>query len=682
MFADEDIEELTSLAEDLDSVDSSETKYLLGLIVAHPDYFRDLAQRRKLETFARIHDAVVAASKDEFTKDLLGSVPISFYRTPAGIDLLNKAQALGGLVKMNETYRAAHGMFDPAITQQVNLFANQISQLVEGFTLSDVDAVGGEEHSVYLRDIANLLARTTGHTFHEAKWDGQKWTNWNRDIEVYPVRYEEPRSTAEIASLLKRDSKPVRVVAGGHAFNISSSMGGTKQKLVGTLVTLDKHEIGPNLRWRRVSANAAMAKYKVDADQARRVVHASAGIRLRDFGKRMWAEGMALPIAGSTDAQSLGGLIATDLHSTGKRVGFLSPQLLEVAVVTANGDLSVFTKDEQIPRGQTGHWIWTPPGSTATESLSRLPVAGALGVLGIVAEIVLKLDTAYTMFKTERFVPREWAEANLERLLDPATAEEFLTYDHVSFYYAGGGQQPIKTVRLNGWRRTPEPVSPNADELKTIREIFDIVGSGFLPDYLLRLAERQSPRPGAHPVSGADDWIVTLNKRPGVVFQANDAFARKLFFQHDEIEVGIPLPAKPGGGFDYDVARSAIEDTVRLLSKEEFKTIVEIRFTPDQSEAMLGPGTGGPTCYIELASALGESSKPRIAEVYDLFDRLMRDKYKARPHLGKKTSVTHSDMQALYGQVWQDFQVIRRRMDPGDRFIPADNPFLNAIFKD
>ena len=209
VFADEDIEELMSLAEDLDSVDSSETKYLLGLIAAHPEYFRDLAQRRKLETFARTHDAVVAASKDEFTKDLLGAVPVAFYRTPAGIDLLNKAQALSDLVKMNGAHHAAHGMFDPAITQQVNLFANQISQLVDGFTLSDVDAVGGEAHSIYLRDIANLLARTTGHTFHEAKWDGSTWVNWNRDIEVYPVRYEEPRSTAEIASLLKQDSKPV-----------------------------------------------------------------------------------------------------------------------------------------------------------------------------------------------------------------------------------------------------------------------------------------------------------------------------------------------------------------------------------------------------------------------------------------------------------------------------------------
>ena len=269
-------------------------------------------------------------------------------------------------------------------------------------------------------------------------------------------------------------------------------MGGTKQKPIGTLVTLDKHEISPQLRWRRVDAAEAIAKYKVDADQAKRVVHASAGIRLRDFGKMMFAEGMALPVAGSTDAQSLGGLIASDLHSTGKRVGFLSPQLLEITVVTASGELSTFTKNEQIPRGQTGRWSWVPPGFAA-ELLSHLPVAGALGVLGVVAEIVLKLDAAYNMRKTERFVPREWAEANLERLLDPSASEEFLTYDHVSFYYAGGGQQPIKTVRLNGWRRTTEAVSPNADELKTVREIFDIVGSGFLPDYLLRLAQR----PGA-----------------------------------------------------------------------------------------------------------------------------------------------------------------------------------------
>jgi len=38
-------------------------------------------------------------------------------------------------------------------------------------------------------------------------------------------------------------------------------------------------------------------------------------------------------------------------------------------------------------------------------------------------------------------------------------------------------------------------------------------------------------------------------------------------------------------------------------------------------------------------------------------------------------------MEALYGGLWQDFQNMRQRMDPNQRFLPADNPFLNQIFK-
>jgi len=681
-FADVDIEEMMRLAEDLDSVESSESKFLLGLVTDHPDYFRDVAQRRKLETFARTHEAIVASSKNEFTKELLESVPVTFYRTQAGIDFLGKAQALSDAVKANDDFYSQHGAFDAGITQQVNATAAEISSLVDGFTLTDVDAAGGAAHVVFLRDVANLLARTTGHTDHEAKWENGKWSNWNRDIEVYPVRYEQPGTTQEIQTLLQTVPGLARMVAGGHAFNIGSSMGGTKQRPLGTLITLDRHMIGANQRWRRVDAQEAIEKYNVDPDQAKRIVRASAGIRLRDFGKMMWAEGMALPVAGSTDAQSLGGLIASDLHSTGKTTGFLSPQLLEVSVIVADGKLVTFTKNEAVARGQLGRWSWIPPDTGAKEPLSHLPVAGAIGTLGIVTEIVIKLDAAYHMSKLERLIPRNWAETNFERLLDTASTDPLVTFDHVSFYYAGGGQKPIKTVRLNAWKRTTEPISRSAAELKTVREVFDIMGSGLLPDYLLRLSERQSTSPDGQPAPGDDDWIAKLNKlRRPLVFQANEAFARKLFFQHDEIEVGIPIPAKAGGGMNLDVARNAIEDTMKLLSKEEFKTIIEVRFTPDLSEGMLGPGTGGPTCYIELATALGEFSKARIAEVYDKFDRLMRDKYHSRPHLGKKTSADYAYMSGIYGSIWDDFQTIRARTDPNDRFLPADNTFLRQVFR-
>ncbi len=157
-------------------------------------------------------------------------------------------------------------------------------------------------------------------------------------------------------------------------------------------------------------------------------------------------------------------------------------------------------------------------------------------------------------------------------------------------------------------------------------------------------------------------------------------YLAQLFFQHDEIEVGIPLPVVNGRP-DYGVFRKLMGDVQDLLAEEEFPTIIEVRFTPDVSEGILGPGTGGPTCYVELATPLGQFSRARIVEVYLKFDHMLREKYRARPHLGKKTTATFRDMEDLHGEDWRDFQKVRRDADPSDKFLPKQNLLLEQIFK-
>jgi len=77
---------------------------------------------------------------------------------------------------------------------------------------------------------------------------------------------------------------------------------------------------------------------------------------------------------------------------------------------------------------------------------------------------------------------------------------------------------------------------------------------------------------------------------------------------------------------------------------------------------------------------LGDYSRDRIYEVYDAFEGLMHRKYAVRPHLGKKTSYKYADLAATYGPIWLEFQAIRRVMDPKDKYLPAENTFLNRIF--
>ncbi len=350
---------------------------------------------------------------------------------------------------------------------------------------------------------------------------------------------------------------------------------------------MDDYRIEPKKQWKKVPANVACSSYNVSKDQAKRIVRVSAGMRLRDFTEAMFAQGWALPVAGSTDVQSIGGLIASDLHSTGHTAGFLSQQLLEVLVLDANGKKHRFVKNEKTDFDDDERWAWFILPNSKHMTYSKLPVAGALGMTGVVVEAVIKLDPAFNFEKDEQFVPRKWAERNIEKLLDPQTAPH---YHHVSFYYAGGNGPEIKTVRLNTWKRTDKTPPKNALRIKRQRELDDHVGTAFLPNFLLKLSNKTAPIPGSgkkgHPL------IHDFNSRDKQILQANHAFARKLYFQHDEIEVGIPL-AQPGQSPKYDIFRSAIYETQKLLQTEEFKTVIEIRFTPHASEAMLGPARAG-----------------------------------------------------------------------------------------
>jgi hypothetical protein len=178
---------------------------------------------------------------------------------------------------------------------------------------------------------------------------------------------------------------------------------------------------------------------------------------------------------------------------------------------------------------------------------------------------------------------------------------------------------------------------------------------------------------------GGSSILRCLNDRSSQFLQANHAFARKLFYQHDEIELGIPL-AKGSSAPRYAKFNEALAATLDLLYQQKFETVIEIRFTPYASEAMLGPGTGGATCYLELAPSLRRHSRSRIAEVFRLFDTTLREKFEARPHLGKKTWPTFQDMEGIYGETWKDFNDLRSIMDPNGKFLPPDNEFLQRVF--
>ncbi len=429
---------------------------------------------------------------------------------------------------------------------------------------------------------------------HEGRFDGERWHNWSESYSVRPARFAQPSTEAAISELVKGSDK-VRVAGAGHSFNDSPLT-------TGTLISLDKY-------------NQVL---EIDADKG--VATVQGGIRLRDLNRVLEMHGLALPVLGSTDAQSIAALVATDLHGTGRDHGFLSEQIRCLKVVGADG----VAKSVR-------------PGDPLFHA-----TIGGLGTTGVVTEVELSLEPAFRLEKRTKLVDRAWAEKHIDQLL----AE----HDHVSFYYPAGGE--AKSVRMHTWDRTERPAERSWETKMAQSELSDFVFSAYASGLAEKVAAARADAP--------------LNKllapEKSVVAPSSRAFGRRLFYRHDEIEFGVP----------FERYREALRDIMELLKARDYTSIVEVRFTPDRSQGLLGPGVGRRTAYIELATPLSQATAEIYAEVEAIFRR-----HGGQPHLGKKTNMTSDDMLATYGDRFKQHQAVRQRQDPGGKFM---NRFTEQVF--
>jgi hypothetical protein len=118
------------------------------------------------------------------------------------------------------------------------------------------------------------------------------------------------------------------------------------------------------------------------------------------------------------------------------------------------------------------------------------------------------------------------------------------------------------------------------------------------------------------------------------VYPADEGFARLLYFRHDEIEYGLA---------DEDLL-PGLNEVRAMLLRRHYPTIIEVRFTPNNSQGLLGPGVERRTAYVELAPSLSRRTDP----VFQEFEQIVL-RHGGRPHLGKKLYIDRDNMDAIYG---------------------------------
>ena len=235
-----------------------------------------------------------------------------------------------------------------------------------------------------------VFVLTWGHkVLHEGRYRWGCWIDWYRVFHCRPRLYSEPTTEKEICTLVANAGK-VRVVGAGHSFNAAPLSDEV-------LLSLDRYN-----------------RVEIEDHENRtgcKVARVQAGVRLRHLNRLLLKKDAALSVSGSTDTQSIGGPIATDLHGTGRDHGFLSESLRSIRVVNSRGEANTFR-----------------PGDDVFHA-----TIGAAGVCGVIIEAEILCEPAYNLRVEIGVVNRLEAEDNVNTWLDQN--------DHLSFYYFGGVAQ-------------------------------------------------------------------------------------------------------------------------------------------------------------------------------------------------------------------------------------------------
>jgi FAD/FMN-containing dehydrogenase len=124
-------------------------------------------------------------------------------------------------------------------------------------------------------------------------------------------------------------------------------------------------------------------------------------------------------------------------------------------------------------------------------------------------------------------------------------------------------------------------------------------------------------------------------------------------------------------GVPRDVGLQALRDLRALVDRSDWRIgfPVEVRTSPADG-VPLSPASDHDTLYLAVHTNAQSDHRGYFRAVEDVLRR-----YGGRPHWGKLHNRTAEDLEEAYPR-WQDFQVMRDRLDPDRVFT---NPYLDRV---
>jgi len=433
----------------------------------------------------------------------------------------------------------------------------------------------------------------------EGRVSGGRFRNWARNFVYTPANFVRPTSEQEIIDLVQ-NSTGIRFFGSGHSFNDGVVADHT-------LVSLDDYA---GVVWKNLAAGQVCFR---------------GGTRVRDVVRTLLADGLAFKAMPSHDAQSIAGILSTDVHGTGKDWGWVSELVVGLKIIDGLGNVH-----------QVG----------PTDDLFKAAIGG-IGAVGVIAEVTVEAEARFNVEQKFELMDLAYVKANLDQMLQDN--------DHLSLYIF-----PFSTkCQVSLWNRTTAPKSFLGPLREWIAISFDALTSAWFGNFMAYTGLLDT----------WSNWAYGLKQGTNLVLESNRAFNRTIYHLHQELEFTVPYADT------WPECEKFLQLYESMYTSDLPYTLLEVRFTPAGHDCtLIGAGRDRRSTWIDLIcnDSLG-------FETYYAAGEAEIKNIGARPHLGKFcATLAKSDMHNIHGVHFDQFLQLMAQHDPQDKFA---NDFTRRMFR-
>jgi FAD-linked oxidoreductase len=429
---------------------------------------------------------------------------------------------------------------------------------------------------------------------------GGKWSNWSGGVTCKPRRVIAPRDEVELAAAVRLADGTVRAPGTGHSFTPLCASDGTLVDLA-AFVGL-----------KSVNKEKAIATF-------------AAGTPLWALGPALYAKGLGLKNMGDIDRQTLGGVVGTGTHGTGRTLKSFSGEVAGFRIILASGEVLNCTPAEN----------------------AELFAAGrtSFGTFGVMTEISMFVRPAYRLVEKNFLLPPN----ELFRQLDELVANN----RHFEFFWFPYADHAICKTLNETDEEAPPPRSAEDMRKRGERSSGDMRAFAAINEALPYLPSMLKPAHGLFsrlmPARGKARWSHELFPSPRTI-------------RFNEMEYAVPYAKGP----------DCVREVVETIRKKKINTGFPLEYrSVAADDVWLSPFYRRESATI----AVHQYHKVNTTTLFGTCEAIFRS-YDGRPHWGKRHTRTAAEFETLYPE-FDRYRQLRKRLDAAGKFL---NAHLKAIF--